>query len=205
MKLTFSTKAWEQYLYWQTPDKKILKRINLLIKDIQRTPQEGIGKPESLKHELSGYWSRRINDEHRIVYKHQTVKFDADSCKQGKPETVCSVVQIDDGIVISSGQAFEAHAPKSLLSNDDFTTFIKEFLIPNSHSKRYELTAKSCNSNDHPNISIENFSSVKWEGSITLGYFHEAYKNSDKFEWIKASKWPDSDSGNSVVLSRGGV
>jgi toxin YoeB len=70
MKLTFSTKAWEQYLYWQTTDKKILKRINLLIKDIQRTPQEGIGKPESLKHGLSGYWSRRINDEHRIVYKH---------------------------------------------------------------------------------------------------------------------------------------
>lgn len=71
MKLTFSTKAWEQYLYWQTTDKKILKRINLLIKDIQRTPQEGIGKPEPLKHGLSGYWSRRINDEHRIVYKQQ--------------------------------------------------------------------------------------------------------------------------------------
>jgi len=71
MKLTFSTKAWEQYLYWQTTDKKILKRINLLIKDIQRTPHEGIGKPEPLKHGLSGYWSRRINDEHRIVYKYQ--------------------------------------------------------------------------------------------------------------------------------------
>ena len=71
MKLTFSTKAWEQYLYWQTTDKKILKRINLLIKYIQRTPNEGIGKPEPLKHGLSGYWSRRINDEHRIVYKQQ--------------------------------------------------------------------------------------------------------------------------------------
>ena len=71
MKLTFSTKAWEQYLYWQTTDKKILKRINLLIKDIQRTPHEGIGKPEPLKHGLSGYWSRRINDEHRIVYRQQ--------------------------------------------------------------------------------------------------------------------------------------
>ncbi len=69
MKLTFSTLAWEQYLYWQTTDKKILKRINLLIKDIQRTPHEGLGKPEPLKHGLSGYWSRRINDEHRIVYK----------------------------------------------------------------------------------------------------------------------------------------
>jgi len=71
MKLTFSTKAWEQYLYWQKTDKKILKRINLLIKDIQRTPNQGIGKPEQLKHGLSGYWSRRINDEHRIVYKQQ--------------------------------------------------------------------------------------------------------------------------------------
>jgi toxin YoeB len=71
MKLTFSTKAWEQYLYWQTTDKKILKRINLLIKYIQRTPHEGIGKPEPLKHGLSGYWSRRINDEHRIVYRQQ--------------------------------------------------------------------------------------------------------------------------------------
>ena len=71
MKLTFSTKAWEQYLYWQTTDKKILKRINLLIKDIQRNPTGGIGKPEPLKHGLSGYWSRRINDEHRIVYKSQ--------------------------------------------------------------------------------------------------------------------------------------
>lgn len=71
MKLTFSTNAWEQYIYWQTTDKKVLKRINLLIKDIQRTPTEGIGKPEPLKHGLSGYWSRRINDEHRIVYKPQ--------------------------------------------------------------------------------------------------------------------------------------
>jgi len=71
MKLTFSTKAWEQYLYWQTTDKKILKRINLLIKYIQRPPTEGLGKPEPLQHGLSGYWSRRINDEHRIVYKNQ--------------------------------------------------------------------------------------------------------------------------------------
>ena len=71
MKLTFSTKAWEQYLYWQTTDKKILKRINTVIKDIQREPYEGLGKPEPLKHALSGYWSRRINDEHRLVYKYQ--------------------------------------------------------------------------------------------------------------------------------------
>jgi toxin YoeB len=71
MKLIFSTKAWEQYLYWHTTDKKILNRINFLIKDILRTPNEGIGKPEPLKHGLSGYWSRRINDEHRMVYKQQ--------------------------------------------------------------------------------------------------------------------------------------
>ncbi len=69
MKLVFSTKAWEDYLYWQSTDKKILKRINALIKEIQRTPFEGVGKPEPLKHGLAGYWSRRINDEHRLVYK----------------------------------------------------------------------------------------------------------------------------------------
>lgn len=69
MKLIFAEKAWEDYLYWQKTDKKMLKRINTLIKDIKREPFEGIGKPEPLKHALSGYWSRRINDEHRIVYK----------------------------------------------------------------------------------------------------------------------------------------
>ena len=71
MKLIFAENAWEDYLYWQKTDKKILKRINTLIKDITREPFEGIGKPEPLKHALSGYWSRRINDEHRIVYKIQ--------------------------------------------------------------------------------------------------------------------------------------
>ena len=69
MKLIFSDNAWEDYLYWQNNDRKILQRINRLIKDIKRNPFEGIGKPEPLKHALSGYWSRRINDEHRIVYK----------------------------------------------------------------------------------------------------------------------------------------
>ena len=67
--LTFSDQAWEEYLYWQKNDKAILKRINNLIKDIKRSPFDGIGKPEPLKHGLSGYWSRRINDEHRLVYK----------------------------------------------------------------------------------------------------------------------------------------
>ncbi len=69
MKLVFAEHAWEDYLYWQRTDKKLLKRINTLLKDIQREPFDGIGKPEPLKHALSGYWSRRINDEHRIVYK----------------------------------------------------------------------------------------------------------------------------------------
>jgi toxin YoeB len=69
MTLTFSSKAWDNYLYWQKTDKAILKRFNTLIRKIQRNPFDGIGKPEPLKHSLSGYWSRRINDEHRIVYK----------------------------------------------------------------------------------------------------------------------------------------
>jgi toxin YoeB len=69
LKLIFSENAWKDYLYWQRTDKRIIKRINFLIRDIQRVPYEGIGKPEPLKHGLSGYWSRRITDEHRIVYK----------------------------------------------------------------------------------------------------------------------------------------
>jgi len=69
MKLIFAEHAWQDYLYWQRTDKRLLKRVNLLIQEIQREPFEGIGKPEPLKHGLSGYWSRRINDEHRLVYK----------------------------------------------------------------------------------------------------------------------------------------
>ena len=69
MDLIWRDKAWEHYLYWQQTDKKILKKINELIKEIKRNPFEGIGKPEPLKNELSGCWSRRIDKEHRIVYK----------------------------------------------------------------------------------------------------------------------------------------
>jgi toxin YoeB len=69
VKIMFSEHAWDDYLYWQRTDRKILERINRLIKEIQRTPFEGTGKPEPLRHGLSGYWSRRITDEHRIVYK----------------------------------------------------------------------------------------------------------------------------------------
>jgi toxin YoeB len=69
VRLLFSENAWQDYLYWQRTDQKTLKRINFLIRDIQRMPYEGIGKPEPLKHGLAGYWSRRITDEHRLVYK----------------------------------------------------------------------------------------------------------------------------------------
>ena len=69
MILAWADEAWEDYLYWQKTDKSTVKRIHGLIKAIQQTPFEGIGKPEPLKHGLTGYWSRRINDEHRMVYK----------------------------------------------------------------------------------------------------------------------------------------
>jgi toxin YoeB len=69
MKLIFSENAWEDYLYWQKTDKKVLIRINKLIKETKRDPFEGIGKPEPLKHSLVGYWSRRINEEDHMVYK----------------------------------------------------------------------------------------------------------------------------------------
>lgn len=68
MKLTWSAEAWEDYLYWQDTDKKTVKKINELIKDASRTPFEGKGKPEPLKHHLAGFWSRRITTEHRLVY-----------------------------------------------------------------------------------------------------------------------------------------
>jgi toxin YoeB len=69
MKYIFVDESWEDYLYWQKIDKKILKRINVLLKDISRQPYMGIGKPEPLKHNYRGYWSRRINDEHRLIYQ----------------------------------------------------------------------------------------------------------------------------------------
>lgn len=69
MRIVFSEHAWEDYLYWQKADRKMLGRINTLIEKICRTPCEGIGKPEPLKHALAGYWSRRIDANNRIVYK----------------------------------------------------------------------------------------------------------------------------------------
>lgn len=71
MKLIFAEQAWEDYLHWQQTDPKVIRRIHELIKDTTRHPFEGIGKPEPLRHALAGYWSRRITDEHRFVYKAQ--------------------------------------------------------------------------------------------------------------------------------------
>ena len=69
MNLLFSSQAWEDYQYWQQTDKKIVKKVNDLLKDIARDSYRGIGKPQALKHALSGYWSRRITEEHRLVYR----------------------------------------------------------------------------------------------------------------------------------------
>jgi len=69
MNLVFSPQGWEDYQHWLETDRQVLKRINLLIKDTLRNPTEGIGKPEPLRHALAGYWSRRITDEHRFVYR----------------------------------------------------------------------------------------------------------------------------------------
>ncbi len=69
MNLIFSDEAWQDYLFWQAQDKRMVARINKLIKETQREPFTGIGKPEALKHALAGFWSRRITDEHRMIYK----------------------------------------------------------------------------------------------------------------------------------------
>ena len=69
MRLIFSENGWEDYLYWQKQDRRMVERINRLIMETQREPFSGIGKPEALKHALSGFWSRRITDEHRMVYR----------------------------------------------------------------------------------------------------------------------------------------
>jgi len=79
--LEWYDEAWEDYLYWQSQDKKTLKRLNNLIKDTQRSPYEGIGKPEPLQNELSGWWSRRIDDCNRLVYKEKDGNIIIASCK----------------------------------------------------------------------------------------------------------------------------
>ncbi len=81
MRLIWSEKSWEDYLYWQSHDKKVLKKINSLIKDIKREPFDGLGKPEPLRYELAGCWSRRITDEHRIVYEIEDQNINIISCR----------------------------------------------------------------------------------------------------------------------------
>lgn len=81
MNKIFSDVAWKHYIYWQSEDKKILKKINELIIDIERNGNEGLGKPEPLKHELSGYWSRRITDVHRFIYSIDDDDICIASCK----------------------------------------------------------------------------------------------------------------------------
>jgi toxin YoeB len=80
-KLSFTKLAWEDYLYWQRESKRILKRINALLKDIERNPYEGIGKPELLTGDLAGYWSRRIDEKNRIVYKMTEEFIEIEQCR----------------------------------------------------------------------------------------------------------------------------
>ena len=81
MKKIWSDRAWDDYLYWQKQNKNLLKRINQLIRHIERNPFEGLGKPEPLKNNLSGWWSRRINDTHRIVYRIEKDNLEIAQCK----------------------------------------------------------------------------------------------------------------------------
>lgn len=81
-KIAFSPKAWADYLYWQEQDKKTLRRINQLVKDIERNPFAGIGKPEALKGALSGFWSRRIDDSNRLVYRVADEIIEIVSCRE---------------------------------------------------------------------------------------------------------------------------
>jgi toxin YoeB len=74
-------RAWDNYLYWQMQEKKTLKKVNILIKDIERSPYEGLGKPEPLRHGLSGWWSRQIDDVHRIVYRIKAGNLEISQCK----------------------------------------------------------------------------------------------------------------------------
>lgn len=81
MNKVWSDEAWDDYIYWQSQDKKTLKRINQLIKDIERNGYEGIGKPEPLKHDLQGFWSRRIDDVNRLVYRIENGQLEIAQCR----------------------------------------------------------------------------------------------------------------------------
>ena len=81
MKYVFVDESWEDYLYWQNTDKKKLRKIYELLKDIARNPFDGMGKPEPLKHKYSGFWSRRIDDEHRLIYKYEISEIQIAKCR----------------------------------------------------------------------------------------------------------------------------
>ncbi|MZK52003.1 Txe/YoeB family addiction module toxin [Clostridium beijerinckii] len=81
MNKVWSDEAWDDYIYWQSQDRKTLKRINQLIKDIERNGYEGIGKPEPLKHDLQGFWSRRIDDVNRLVYRIENGQLEIAQCR----------------------------------------------------------------------------------------------------------------------------
>ena len=81
MKQQWTDRGWDNYLFWQTQDKKTLRRLNDLIKVIERSPYEGLGKPEPLKHDLSGWWSRQIDDVNRIVYRIKDGHLEISQCK----------------------------------------------------------------------------------------------------------------------------
>ncbi len=81
MRKIWSDEAWNDYLYWQNENKNLLKRINLLVKDIERNPFKGLGKPEPLKNNLSGWWSRKIDDKHRLVYRIEKGNLEIAQCR----------------------------------------------------------------------------------------------------------------------------
>ena len=97
MKKVFLSTAWEDYLYWQQADKSILRKINSLIREIEPHPFEGTGKPEPLKHDLAGWWSRRLNLEHRIVYRIEDESIIILQCRyhylQSLPKTAVAIVE----------------------------------------------------------------------------------------------------------------
>jgi len=82
LKKIWSDESWDDYLYWQKQNKQLLKKINELIKDIERTPFKGLGKPEPLKNNLSGWWSRRIDDTHRIIYRVEKGNLEIAQCRE---------------------------------------------------------------------------------------------------------------------------
>jgi len=81
MEKLWTDRAWEDYIHWQTQDKKTLKKINALIRDIERSPYEGLGKPEPLKHDLTGWWSRRIDEFNRVVYRIKDNNLEIAQCR----------------------------------------------------------------------------------------------------------------------------